>query len=173
MRRLSRRPGRRRNGVVAPRRKLEKVKFSSVLYWKRRTAQASPFDNGAASSPPASGGACGRSRPQSICGEQFRRCRQFEHKLQLKNPREEAFARARLTGLSKAAAAIEAGFSPRSAMQIGSQISARPRVQRRMEQLRDVVLRVFDAIDGEPESDRIERLCAHKVHASRRRQSEK
>jgi terminase small subunit-like protein len=95
---------------------------------------------------------------------------------QLQNPREEAFVRGRLTGLNKSRAAVLAGFSPRSAMQIGSQISRRPHVKRRMEELRGIVLRVFEAIDGPSESERVERefgLCAHKLHGSRCSKSEK
>jgi phage terminase small subunit len=89
---------------------------------------------------------------------------------QLENRREEAFVRGRLTGLSKTRAAIDAGYSPHSAMQIGSELSRRPSVQRRMEELRGIVLRVFQAIDGEPEPVRVERelrLCAHELHSSR------
>jgi hypothetical protein len=95
---------------------------------------------------------------------------------QLQDPREEAFVRARLTGMSKASAAVSAGYSQHSAPQIGSEISRRPSVQRRMEELRGIVLRIFDAIEGEPESDRVERefgLCAHKLHGSRCSKSEK
>jgi phage terminase small subunit len=89
---------------------------------------------------------------------------------QLQNKREEVFVRARLSGLNKSRAAVVAGFSPRSAAQIGSELSRRPTVLGRMEELRGIVIRVLNAIDGEPEAERVERefgLCAHKLHGSR------
>jgi phage terminase small subunit len=85
----------------------------------------------------------------------------------LHNQREELFVRGVLTGLSKARAAVHAGYSSRSSMQIGSEISRRPHVQRRMDELRAVVVRVFNAIDGEPEAGREFEMCAHKLHGSR------
>ena len=70
------------------------------------------------------------------------------YRLTVLNHRQEQFVRNLLKGRTRTAAAIEAGYSPRTARAIGPELCNRPHVYRRIQELRAIVAQVLDSIPG-------------------------